>query len=76
MAATAEYAQIAADAGMSLTTLATAWSKQHDFVGSTIVGATTTEQMPDILAAANVVLEPAIMKALYKVSKRIPYPMG
>ena len=76
VAATAEYAQIAADAGMSLTTLATAWSKQHDFVGSTIVGATTTEQMPDILAAANVVLEPAIMKALYKVSKRIPYPMG
>ncbi len=76
LAATAEYQAIAAEAGMSLVTLATAWSKQHDFVGSTIVGATGPEQMPDILAAADVVLPGDVMKALYKVSKRIPYPMG
>jgi aryl-alcohol dehydrogenase-like predicted oxidoreductase len=45
-------------------------------VGSTIVGATSVEQMPDILAAADVVLSPEVMKALYKVSRRIRYPMG
>ena len=59
-----------------LTTLATAWSKQHDFVGSTIVGATTVEQMPDILAAADVVLPPEVMKDLYRVSRKIRDPMG
>ena len=76
LAATAEYQAIADEAGLSLVTLATAWSKQHDFVGSTIVGATSVEQMPDILAAADVVLPHEVMKALYKVSRRIPYPMG
>jgi aryl-alcohol dehydrogenase-like predicted oxidoreductase len=76
LAATAAYRAIAAEAGMSLVTLATAWSKQHDFVGSTIVGATSPEQMREILAAADVVLAGEVMKALYKVSKRIPYPMG
>ncbi len=76
LAATAEYQAIAAEAGMSLVTLATAWSKQHDFVGSTIVGATSPEQMTEILAAADVVLPDDVMKALYKVSRRIPYPMG
>ena len=76
LAATAAYQAIADEAGLSLVTLATAWSKQHDFVGSTIVGATAVEQMPDILAAADLVLSPDVMKALYKVSRRIRYPMG
>jgi aryl-alcohol dehydrogenase-like predicted oxidoreductase len=76
LAATAEYRKIADEAGIPLVTLATAWSKQHDFVGSTIVGATRVEQMPDILAAADVVLDREVMQALYKVSKAIPYPMG
>ena len=61
---------------MSVVTLATAWSKQHDFVGSTIVGVTSTEQMPDILAAADVVLDVGIMKRLSKVTQDIMYPMG
>ncbi len=76
LAATAEYQSIADELGMPLVTLATAWSKQHDFVGSTIVGATTVEQMPDILAAADVVLPADVMKALYRVSRKIRYPMG
>jgi aryl-alcohol dehydrogenase-like predicted oxidoreductase len=68
--------KIAADAGLSPVTLATAWSKQHDFVASTIVGVTAEEQLDDILAAADLTLDDEVMKALDKVSKEILYPMG
>lgn len=76
LAATARYAGIAAGLGMSLVTLATAWSKSHDFVASTIVGATHADQVPDILKAADVTLDAETMKAIDKVSKEIMYPMG
>jgi aryl-alcohol dehydrogenase-like predicted oxidoreductase len=70
------FQQIAADLGMSVVTLAIAWSKQHDFVASTIVGATAPEQMPDILAAADVVLDEATLKRIDAVSRELLYPMG
>ena len=76
MASTAAYAAIAAEAGMSPVTLATAWSKQHDFVASTIVGVTRDDQLDDILAAADVTLSPEVMKAIDQVSKTHLYPMG
>jgi aryl-alcohol dehydrogenase-like predicted oxidoreductase len=76
LAATARYMDIAAQAGMSVVTLATAWSKQHDFVASTIVGVTAEEQVPDILAAADMTLPKDVMDAIDKVSKDILYPMG
>ena len=57
-------------------TLAIAWSKQHDFVASTIVGVTATDQLPPILAAANLVLADDEMKAVKGVTHEILYPMG
>jgi aryl-alcohol dehydrogenase-like predicted oxidoreductase len=76
LASTERFGAIAAEAGMSLVTLATAWSKQHDFVASTIVGATRDEQVDDILAAADVTLSKEVMGALDAVTKDILYPMG
>jgi aryl-alcohol dehydrogenase-like predicted oxidoreductase len=76
LAATERYMAIAKDLGMSVVTLATAWSKQHDFVASTIVGATSAEQVPDILAAAEVTLDAETLKRIDAVSKEIMYPMG
>ncbi len=73
---TKAFMEIAADEGMSVVTLATAWSKQHDFVASTIVGATTSEQMDDILAAAEVTLSDEANRRIDEVSTRIRYPMG
>jgi aryl-alcohol dehydrogenase-like predicted oxidoreductase len=61
---------------MSVVTMATAWSKQHDFVASTIVGATSPQQMPDILAAADVTLPPEVLALIDQVSRDIRYPMG
>jgi aryl-alcohol dehydrogenase-like predicted oxidoreductase len=76
IASTKRFQAIAAEAGVSAVTLATAWSKQHDYVASTIVGATTVEQLPDIFAAADLTLEPAVLKAIDAVTKEILYPMG
>jgi len=73
---TKRFQGIAAVAGMSVVTLATAWSKQHDFVASTIVGATHPDQMHDILAAADVTLTAEIMKEINAVTTEIRYPMG
>ena len=76
LASTAAFAEIAAEAGMELTTLATAWSKQHDFVASTIIGVTTAEQLDPILAAADVTLSPEVLARIDAVSRDILYPMG
>ena len=73
---TAEFMKIASEADMSPVTMATAWSKQHDFVASTIVGATRTDQLDDIFAAAEMTLSAEILKKIDAVSKEIRYPMG
>jgi aryl-alcohol dehydrogenase-like predicted oxidoreductase len=76
LASTARFMAIAAEAEMSVVTLATAWSKQHDFVASTIVGVSHEDQLPEIFAASDLVLDDSIMKAIDKVTKEILYPMG
>jgi aryl-alcohol dehydrogenase-like predicted oxidoreductase len=57
-------------------TFAVAWSKQHDFVASTIVGVSREDQLDPIFAAADLVLPEAAMKAVNKVSRELLYPMG
>lgn len=76
LASTERFMAIAAEAGMSPVTMAVAWSKQHDFVASTIVGVSRDDQLDEILAAADLVLPDAVMKAIDKVSREIRYPMG
>ncbi len=76
LASTERFAAIAKEAGLDPVTMAVAWSKQHDFVASTIVGASCFEQLDPILAAADVVLDDDTLKAINKVSRDIPYPMG
>ena len=73
---TQKYLKIAADAGLHPVTLATAWSKQFDFVASTIIGATHTEQLDASLAAMNLTLSDEVLRACDKVHDEILYPMG
>ena len=73
---TQRFQAIAGDLGISVVTLAVAWSKQHDFVASTIVGATTAEQVPELMAAAEVTLDAETLKRINAVSREILYPMG
>lgn len=76
LASTARFMEIAKEAGISPVTLATAWSKQHDFVASTIVGVSKFDQLDDIFAAADLTLPDDVMKACNAVTKEIQYPMG
>lgn len=76
LAATERYLAIAEEAGLHPVTMATAWSKQHDFVASTIVGVSADDQLDPILAAIDLVLPDDVMTALHRVSRDILYPMG
>ncbi|MDD2265595.1 aldo/keto reductase [Sulfuricurvum sp.] len=76
LASTQEYLRIAHEAGLDPVTMAIAWSKQFDFVASTIIGATTPEQLDASLSAMNVTLSSEILKALDGVHAKILYPMG
>jgi len=76
LASTEKFMAIAAEAEMSVVTMATAWSKQHRFVASTIVGVSHEDQLPEILAASGLELDTTWMKKIDKVTREIMYPMG
>jgi len=67
--------EIAEDLGVTVTALSVAWSKQHDFVASTIIGATTVEQLQESLAAAELVLEQETLDRIDRIDFEIPNPM-
>ena len=73
---TGRLIELADEAGLSPVTMAIAWSKQHDFVGSTIVGASCEDQLDAIFAAIDLELPADLMKAIDKVTREILYPMG
>lgn len=75
-AATNKYMAIAKELGISPVTLAVAWSKQHDFVASTIIGARKLEQLDDSLAALDVTLSDETLDEIKAIQKEILYPMG
>ena len=52
--------------------MATAWSKQHDFVGSTIIGATTVAQLEECLLGADLILDDETMDRLDAVEEALP----
>ncbi len=73
---TQKYLKIAADAGLDPVTMAIAWSKQFDFVASTIIGATHPEQLDATLAAMELTLDSEVLKACDDVHEETLYPMG
>jgi aryl-alcohol dehydrogenase-like predicted oxidoreductase len=76
LAAEERFAAIAQEHGVAPVTFAVAWVLAHDFVGAALVGATRDAQLGELLAAADVTLEPAALAACDAVSRAIPYPMG
>lgn len=66
---------IADDLNISLTALSVAWSKQHDFVASTIVGATSVAQLEQSLAAADLALDKETLRRIDEIEADIPNPM-
>ena len=72
---TARLQTIAGDIGVSVTALAVAWSRQHDFVASTIIGATSIEQLDESLAAKELVLDEETLRRIDDIDFEIPNPM-
>jgi aryl-alcohol dehydrogenase-like predicted oxidoreductase len=75
LATTARVAEVARDCGLSLATFAIAWTLAHDFLGSTLVGVTSAEQLDELLAAAEVTLPADALAACDRIAKEIRYPM-
>jgi aryl-alcohol dehydrogenase-like predicted oxidoreductase len=67
--------QIAQDIGIDVTTLAVAWSKQHDFVASTIIGVSHFDQLEANLAAADLILDNETLARIDQIDVEIPTPM-
>ncbi|MCZ8343121.1 MAG: aldo/keto reductase [Leptospira sp.] len=76
LASTEELMKIAERFGMSVTTMSVAWSKQHDFVASTIIGANTVSQLEESLKASDLILGEDVLGEINQVTKKIQYPMG
>lgn len=76
LAATARYIEIAADLDIAPATLAIAWSKQFDFVASTIIGANSCKQLEESLAAMEFELSEETLSHCDQVHADILYPMG
>ena len=75
LATTAALMGLAEEIGMDVVTLAVAWSKQHDFVASTIIGANSLEQLAPSLAAADLKLSDDVLAQIDAIRAQYPYPM-
>ena len=73
-AATRLYNEIAQQNGLTLTQLALAFIEQQPFVTSTIIGATTTEQLKENIDTINVTLSEELLQAIDGVQAKIPDP--
>jgi aryl-alcohol dehydrogenase-like predicted oxidoreductase len=73
---TEKYVELANSLGISPITLAVAYSKQFDFVASTIIGARDCAQLDDSFAALDMKLSDETMLEIKKIQSDIMYPMG
>lgn len=67
---------IAQREGIDPITFAIAWSKQHDFVASTLIGVSSADQLPAHLAAADLVISSDIIEEINTLTTTNLYPMG
>lgn len=72
--ATEQYAQLAEQHGLSLTQLALAFIKQQFFVTSTIIGATSLEQLKENIDAFEVNLSDDILQGIEAIHRQQPNP--
>jgi aryl-alcohol dehydrogenase-like predicted oxidoreductase len=72
--ATREYAALARSHGMTPAQMALAWCYSRWFVGSTIIGATTIEQLKENIDAAEIRLSGEVVAAIDAIHARITNP--
>jgi aryl-alcohol dehydrogenase-like predicted oxidoreductase len=69
-----QYAKIAADAGITTAQLALNWCDNVDGVTSTIIGATSLNQLEENIAAFDLTLSEQTLSAVDQVIKTYPAP--
>lgn len=72
--ATEQYAQLAEKHGLTLTQLALAFIKQQFFVTSTIIGATSLDQLKENIAAFEIELNPEVLQGIEAIHIQQPNP--
>jgi len=72
---TRRLTEIANRLSISVTTLSVAWSKQHDFVASTIIGVSKLDQLDENLAAADLILDDETLQQIDDIHVEIPLAM-
>lgn len=73
--AVAAYCQLAADWGLSGTSLALRFVLAHPLVASAVIGATSSEQLAELIAAARAPpLEEELLEAVDAIHRRYPSP--
>ncbi|MFO0869970.1 MAG: aldo/keto reductase [Pirellulales bacterium] len=76
LATASEFVELAREAGWSPAALALAWSKRHDYVASTIVGANSLSQLEESLQAIDRDFPAELAPRLDAITARYPYPLG
>ncbi len=71
-----ELSALAKECELTMAAFAIAWTLSRDFLGSTLVGATTVEQLDETVKAAGKELPADVLTRCDEISKRIMYPMG
>jgi len=73
---TSKYIEIAKDLNISPVTLSVAYSKQFEFVASTIIGARDSKQLDHSFEALDLKLDDETMNRIKNIQQNIMYPMG
>lgn len=76
LSATEKYCNLAKENNIAPVALALAWTLQFDFVASSIIGATSVEQLKETLTALKVHLTPEILKKCKTINEEFPLAMG
>ncbi|MGO2622850.1 MAG: aldo/keto reductase [Psychrobacter sp.] len=72
--ATAQYAKIAADAGLDMAQMALAFVNSRSFVTSNIIGASSTDQLQSNIDSINLTLSSDVLAAIEAVHTQQPNP--
>lgn len=67
--------EVAESIGTTITAMSVAWSRQHDFVASTIIGATSAQQLNESLKAKDLILSDETLARIDQIDLEIPTPM-
>jgi aryl-alcohol dehydrogenase-like predicted oxidoreductase len=73
-AAVEAYINIAKESGISAATMALSWCYHREHVCSTIIGATTLDQLDENIKAYDVKLNPEVLEKIHKVYQRYTDP--